>query len=345
MHPRANTDVARRRLANQRLVGKPFRSAIDAVAQLGAVQAQDYAGAKWAIAQRTAKETDASIEALIADGSLLRTHVLRPTWHLVLPADIRWMLALTGPRIGAAISSLNRRLEVTAKLFVRAADVMTRALEGGKHLTRAELAAALQRARIDSSDSLRMGNFLMQAEVDALICSGARRGKQLTFALLDERAPSTAPIDRDEALARLATRYFATRAPATIHDFAWWSGLTVSDARRGAEAARPQKSFRTPKPTTSVHLLPNYDEFFIGYRDRGAILERVVGATPMQRDTALVSNVIEIDGQLVGGWRRSTKAKTTSVETTYLATVSPAERRAVSGQIARYVAFTGGDAS
>jgi hypothetical protein len=334
-----NTDIARHRLANQRLVGKPFRSPTDVVGRLGAVQAQDYSGAKWAVAQRTRGATDASIEALISRGAILRTHVLRPTWHFVLPVDIRWMLALTAPRIARQMSYNNRRLGLTPKIFARTNDALARALEGGTQLTRPQIADVLTRARVDSSDGLRVAHLLMQAELDAVICSGARRGKQFTYALLDERAPATNAIDRDEALAMLATRYFATRSPATPQDFAWWSGMTVADARRGAEAARIRDLTESPAPTSSVHLLPNYDEFFIGYRDRSAILDRVGGAAPLQRAAAPFANVIEIDGQLVGGWRRVAEGGSVAIETTYLAKVSPAERQAVQAQVERYRAF------
>jgi hypothetical protein len=338
-----SADVARRRLVNQRLVGRQFRSPADVVARLGAVQAQDYAGAKWAIALRT-RTTDAAIERLLRTGAILRTHVLRPTWHFVMPADIRWMLSLTAPRIAALMAYNNRRFGLTAKVFARANDVLARALEGGRQLTRSELATVLDRARIDAADGLRVGHILMQAELDAVICSGARRGKQVTYALLDERAPATPPVSRDESLARLASRYFETRSPATPRDFAWWSGLTVADAKRGSEAANVRQVGSGTEPTGSVHLLPNYDEFFIAYRDRGAILQRVEGAAPMQRDTALFGHVIEIDGQLVGGWRRVARGKTVDVETTYLARVSARERAAVQTQVARYKLFAGSDA-
>ena len=334
-----SADVARQRLANQRLVGKPFRSPTEVVGRLGAVQAQDYAGAKWAIAQRVRTATDASIERLIAKGAILRTHVLRPTWHFVLPSDIRWMLALTAPRIAALMAYNNRRLGLTPKIFARTNDVLARALEGGAHSTRAEIAQALERARIDASDGLRVGHILMQAELDGVVCSGARRGKQITYALLDERAPMTKPVGRDEALAMLAERYFATRSPATPQDFAWWSGLTVTDAKRGADAARVRERDRLAEPTDSVHLLPNYDEFFIAYRDRDAMLQRVEGAVPMQRATALYAHVIEIDGQLVGGWRRTSKGNAIDVELTYLAKVTARERAAVQTQVERYRTF------
>lgn len=301
------------------------------------MQAQDYAGAKWAIAQRTAGATNDAIERLIARGAILRTHVLRPTWHFVLPSDIRWMLRLTGPRVAALLAHNDRRLGITPSVLRRGIDAMAEALTGGRQLTRTELAAVLARAGIDASDGLRVGHVIMHAELDAVLCSGARRGKQFTYALLDERAPATPAIDRDEALGQLATRYFATRAPATIADFAWWSGLTVRDAKRGAEAAGVARRRSAAAPTTSAHLLPNYDELFIGYRDRSAFLERVNGIALMQRNTPLALNVVEIDGQIVGGWRRG--ARGTAVETTLLVSLTHPQRRALDDQIARYAAF------
>lgn len=173
--------------------------------------------------------------------------------------------------------------------------------------------------------------------------AGARRGKQITYALLDERVPATPAIDRDEALARLARLYFSTRAPATVQDFAWWSGLTVSDARRGVEAAGPLADHGRVKPTGSVHLLPNYDELFIGYRDRRAAMERLVGENRLRGSAAAFGNVIEIDGQLVGGWRRNVKGRSVTIERTYFARVSAAERKAVDLQVARYQTFLDGD--
>jgi hypothetical protein len=293
------------------------------------------------LAQRTRRATDASIERLLADGKILRTHVLRPTWHFVLPGDIRWMLALTGPRVAAAMAFSNRLYELNPKVFAQANDAFVRALEGGKHLTRTELVETLSDAKINAVAGERATRMFMQAELDAIICSGPRRGKQFTYALLDERAPPTAPVDRDEALAMLATRYFSTRSPATPQDFAWWSGLTVADAKRAAQAAGVRDSAKRTTPTDSVHLLPNYDELFIGYRDRSAILERVGNVKPLQRDAAPFANVIEIDGQVVGIWRRGLKRKSIDVELTYAANVSAAERKAVQTQVERYKSFIG----
>jgi hypothetical protein len=339
---------------NQRLVGTPFASPVEVVERLGAVQAQDYSGAKWAVAQRTAGATDASLEALLTDGAIVRTHVLRPTWHFVAPSDLRWMLALTAPRVKQLMSSYNRKMELTDAVLRRSNAVIAKALAGGHQLTRGELAAALQRAKVDTSGTQRLAHLVMNAELDAVVCSSARRGKQFTYALFDERIPRSRSISRDEALAELATRYFSTRGPASAHDFSWWSGLTIGDAKRGAESASGLRAVtiegrahwsaadaEVPARVRSTHLLPNYDEYFVGYRDRSAMLQLVKDATPEERTSELFAHVIEIDGQLVGGWTRTTLAREVVVETSKLRPISTARMKAVAAEAARLGTFLG----
>ena len=284
------------------------------------------------------------VERAVNEGSILRTHVLRPTWHFVTPADIRWMLALTAPRIKAAMAYYDRQLELDAAVFRRSNSALSRALRDGTQLTRAELAQVFRGARVDATGSGRLGQLLMRAELEGIVCSGARRGKQSTYALLDERAPPAAPLGRDEALLDLTGRYFATRGPATLQDFAWWAGLTVADASRGVEiaerrlerqvigdetywlepAARPRR-----KRSPTAHLLPNYDEYFIGFKDRSAIGERLSLAEDAMVGDALRAHVIVVDGQLVGGWKRTLTKAAVVVELTLLVRLTKPEREAV----------------
>ena len=349
-------DIARRRLANQHLVAPALRTPADVVRVLGAVQAQDYAGAKWAIAQRTRGVVDRAVEQAMTEGSILRTHVLRPTWHFVTPADIRWMLALTAPRVKATMAYYDRKLELDEALLRRSTRAIMRALRDGKQLTRAEIAQILRRARIDVTGSQRLGHILLRPELDGIICSGARRGKQFTYALLEERVPPVRPLDRDEALLELTRRYFATRGPATPNDFAWWSGLTVADAKRGIEMVggaleREVIDGRTywSDPTTRspskkgpiVHLLPNYDEYFIGFKDRSAIGERLKSAELVTGGDALIAHVVSVDGQLVGGWKRTVTKEGVIVELHLLTRLSAAERRAVDAAAHAYGDFLG----
>src|SRR6185503_4235399 len=205
----------------------------DVVSWLGAVQAQVYGDAKWALGLRMRRSTDARIEAAFSEGSILRTHVMRPTWHFVAPADIRWMLALTAPRVRAAMASYSRKLELDATVLRRSQRAMVRALRGGRQLTRQELRSVLARAGVRADGVQRLAHIVMQAELDAVICSGARRGNQFTYALLDERVPMVRARSRDDSLAELARRYFTSHGPAQLHDFAWWSGLSVGDACAG----------------------------------------------------------------------------------------------------------------
>src|SRR6185436_7831105 len=166
-------EIAWRRLAGQFLTVPGPAKPADVVRRLGAVQAQDYAGAKWALAQRTKKAvTDAAVERAVDAGAIVRTHVLRPTWHFVAACDLRWMLALNAPRISRVLASYNRTLEITPAVIRRSHAAIAKALEGGTHLTRAEVAAVLGRARVGALTGHRFGRLVVQAELDAVVCSG-----------------------------------------------------------------------------------------------------------------------------------------------------------------------------
>jgi hypothetical protein len=273
-----SSEIARQRLHNQRLSSAGLKKPGDLVKWMGAVQAQDYYGAKWALGQRIQAATDDDIEKAFAVGEILRTHVMRPTWHFVAPADIRWLLKLTAPRVNAASAYSFRKLELDDAVFRRSNKALASALQGGKHLTREALRTVLKRARIAGDDLLRFNHMLIRAELDGLICSGPRHGKQFTYALLDERVPQAKALSRDEALAELTQRYFASHGPATSSDFMWWSGLSAIDVKRGLEMARSHlveeviggKIYWRPASTRGVtraagaaYLLPTFDEYLI----------------------------------------------------------------------------------
>jgi hypothetical protein len=347
-------DVAWQRLNNQFLLTRPFKTAAEVVKTLGAVQAQDYVGAKWALALRMKKPTDAAIEAAMTRGDFIRTHVLRPTWHLVMPADLRWMMALTGPRVSQSMRSYNLKMGLEDALFRRSHDLIARALEGGKQLTRQELATEIRRAGMKVQSVQHLAHMMMQAELDMVVCSGPLRGKQFTYALVDERVPAAPPIDRDEALLRLARLYFASRSPATLQDFSWWSGLRMGDAKRGAEVAKlktvtvagreylsaGEKRARPPRAPVA-HLLPNYDEYFIGHRDRSAIGERLRKSGARFPEGSAFWNVIALDGQLVGGWKRVVARKGIVLDLRLVARPKPNERKAIARAAHEYAAFLG----
>jgi len=349
------SDVARYRFYNQHIGRAKFEKPDDVVAWLGAMQGQEYAMAKWGIAQRMTEITDAEIDKAFADGAILRTHLLRPTWHFVNPADIRWVLALSAQRVHAVNAFMYRKLELDSTLFKHSNAVLTKSLQGGKQLTRVELASALQQAGIATVGELRMGYILMQAELDALICSGARRGKQFTYALLEERVPQVKKMEREEALVELVKRYFTSRGPATMRDFTVWSGLTMTDAKRGTEMLKPKLEHEVidgqtywfvesalPAKASSMraHLLPIYDEYVMGYKDRSAML----GALDREQFNAgsvTFDNLIVIDGILVGSWKRTLTKREVSIETNFNARLTKAEQKAVAVAAAQFGKFLG----
>lgn len=346
-------DICGRRLVNQHLVRQKLKTAGEIVRFLGAVQAQDYAGAKWAIAQRSKGLTAAEVEKEIDGGTVLRTHLLRPTWHFVAPEDIRWMLALTGSRVKAILKHHDRTLEIDETVLRRSRAVFTKVLRDGNYLTRAELAKALSKAGVRSDGTQRLARLVMHSEQDGLICSGPRRGKQFTYALLDERAPSAKHLNRDEALRELATRYFTTRGPATTDDFAWWSGLTKTDAKAGVRAAEsalehevvgdrsywfpPARAVKLKSPF--VRLLSNYDEYFIGHRDRSAIHAHLRSSGVERIPSALFGHILTIDGQVVGEWERAITAKSAVVRVKPLTPLSKAAHRAIEAEVRRFAEF------
>jgi hypothetical protein len=344
-------EIASERLCRSFLVRSPWNTARDLVRALGAVQAQDYDGAKWAISQRTGL-TDAAIDKEFNRGAILRTHVLRPTWHFVDPADIRWMLRLSAPRMQTIMSTYDHKLGLDEKVYKRSNAVIEKALRENKVMVRSALRETLLRARFSDIDGQRLARLIMRAERDAIICSGPRQGKQQTYALLDERAPAVPVRDRDEDLLDLTLRYFAGRSPATAHDFSWWSGLSMRDVNRSIDIAAKQlervefegktywRAGPVPaKPGPTAHLLPNYDEFFIGYRDRTAIGRRLGHVGSVTGGSALISNVLVVDGQLVGGWRRIIEGAAIVVQASLLAPISRSERDRLDEAVRSFESF------
>ena len=229
----------RRRHASQRLSGEPLASVADAVRWSGAVQAQEFAEVKWSLAERIRGAiTDAAVEREFAEGRILRTHVMRPTWHFVAAQDLRWLLRLTAPRVHQANKYMYRQAGLDGATLDRCQRVIARELGDGEPRTRRELVAALGADGIEG-DSIRLGYVFGHAELEQVICSGPRRGKQHTYMLVDDRAPSDPGPSGDAALAELARRYFRSHGPATARDFSWWSGLTLTDLPRGDRARRP----------------------------------------------------------------------------------------------------------
>lgn len=345
------SNIAVQRLHNQQLVQTHLQTPAEVVHWLGAVQAQEYQQVKWALGMRLPTGfTDAAVEQAFNEGTILRTHVMRPTWHFVTPADIRWLLELTAPRVNAVNACMYRQLELDDALFQRSNAILIKALEGGKFLTRLELGKALKQAGI-VADGMRLGYIVHRAELDAIICSGPRRGKQFTCALIAERAPQARILQPDEALVELVKRYFTSHGPATVKDFAWWSGLTVADVKRGLEMSKPdlieeiidgQSYWYAPSipkysnPVPAAYLLPPYDEYTIAYKDHSYILD------PQYLEkikNVVFGGVIMINCQIVGVWRRIFNKGMAIIETEFFRKLTTDEEAAFATAVQKYSEF------
>ncbi len=351
------SDIIRYRLINQQIARTKFKKPEEIVTWLVAMQAQEYAMAKWAIGLRLPGLKDADIEKAFNDGAILRTHLMRPTWHFVTPTDIRWMLALTAPRVHAASAFMQRKLELDSKIFKRSNDALGKALEGGRHLTRGALKSALEKVKVNTDDT-RLSHLMMHAELEGIVCSGPRQGNQFTYALLDERAPmiTAGTFNRQEALAEFATRYFASRGPATAGDFANWSGLTMKDAKKGVEMLSPDfvreaidgKEYVFVRTTSKSNpannhqvtfLMPDYDEYGMSYKDRSAIFNAKNLIAPIRGNSPVFNRMIIVDGKIEGTWRRTIKGDTVAVEIFPFTSLSKAKHRAVMNAVKRYHSF------
>ena len=309
-----HAEIAHARLRHQLITRAGLRRPEDVVSWLGAVQAQEFEPARWALGLRLRDgATESTVQQAFDAGRILRTHVMRPTWHFVTPADIRWMQMLTGPRVQRIAASYNRRLELDEGTLTRCTRIIERALEGGRYLTRRELAERLERSGLAIAGQ-RLAHVVMHAELEAVICSGPRRGKQSTYALVAERAPRAVILPRDEALATLSRRFFSSHGPATIRDFVWWSGLTTVDAKRGLEMNHAKSDevagltyWTLPSRGGVVrdhlaHLLPVYDEYLIAYRDRRAVPHGTPDLSSTPAGVTFVHALV-IRGQVAGTWR------------------------------------------
>ena len=349
------THIAALRLANQHLAGTRLKTARDLVHWMGAVQAQDYPMSQWALGVRLPGVKAEAVQAAFHRGEILRTHVLRPTWHLVAAEDIRWMLSLTAPHIRSLLAAGLREGGLTEAVIARSQRVMENALAGGRHLTRQELVGELGKASL-ATDAGRATLLVMRAELDGVVCSGPPKGNKQTYALLAERVPPTEALPREEALARLARRYFTSHGPATVRDFAWWSGLPAADARKGvallgAEFVAYPVDRQTywlpgafPAPGAggeTAFLLPAFDEFLISYKDRSPSLAAGSQAAVITVN-GIFRPVVLVNGQVAGTWKRTVKRGAIRLETELFGPVGPPARELIEHAAAAWGRFWNG---
>jgi hypothetical protein len=347
------SELAKQRLLNQQLLKTRIKSAVEMVKFFCAIQGQEYAQTKWGIGLRLSKTTDIHIENALNEGSILRTHLLRPTWHFVTADDIQWILELTSKQVHTFNAYMYHKLELNAETFTMCNDIIIKKLQGGKHLTRNEINEYFKMEHI-TAQGHRLSYIMMQAELEQIICSGARKGNQFTYALFDERVKRREAIEYDAALEKLALRYFISRGPATINDFSTWSGLRLTECKKGIDIIRDKMEvliiedtkYYTSRDTIfngemepSLYLIPIYDEYIMGYKDRSAILaykESLKNTSLFKYDCMIVFN-----GQIIGTWKRTKKANFIELEYDFFTDINDIQKSLFEKAIKEMTQFYG----
>jgi hypothetical protein len=343
-------DISSARLQSQLLKDPKFKSAKDGVQYFGAMQAQDYQMSKWAVGVRLPDATDALIEKALDKGEIIRTHILRPTWHLVASDDIHWMLELTGQNVMRQMGSSSRMLDLDEKIFAKSNNIISKALEDGSHLTREELMEILHHCGIKTNE-LRGLHLLFYAELSGVICSGERKGKHHSYGLLDQRVKKTKNFTKEEALAELGNRYFTSHGPASQKDFAWWSGLSIADSKLAIELNKThliseildgqtyyRKDFEVIQAENSVLLLPAFDEFLIAYKDRSASIHNDHSKHAFTNN-GIFRPIIVVNGQVCGTWKRTIKKDKVIIETNIIQKITKVAEKQIRSEVDRFGEF------
>ncbi len=323
------TDISNFRLINQQIADSKFNKIKDIVGWMGALQAQDYTMVKWAIGSRLPGTCDAEIETAVKKADIIRTHILRPTWHFVSADDIYWMLELSSPQINSVTKTRDKDLGITESILKKSNLLFEKLLSGGKELTRKEIVEEFKRANIETENN-RFYHLQMHAEIDGILFSRNSSYNNQTFSLLREIVPQTKTYTRDEALAKLATRYFTSHGPATVHDFSWWSGLSIGQSKRALDSISSDfiseeienqtywfsHSYAPTHKKDTLFFLPAFDEFIISYKNRTASIP-IEYQNKVFSSNGLFRPVIVVNGQVVGIWKRTIKKDTVFLETEF----------------------------
>lgn len=346
-------EVVHRRLVNQ-MLAKGAASPIGLAGWMGAIQAQDFQMVKWAFGIRIPGSTSETIDKAINDGEIVRTHVLRPTWHFVSAANLLWMLELSSPRIRPGLKYRQDFLGLTPEILQKSNSIIPNTLRGGKHLTRDEMIANLKADGI-TTDNNSFSHIFLWAELNGIVCSGRMAGNKPTYTLISEWVPSSEMLSREESLGKLAVIYFTSHGPATVKDFAWWSGLTAGDIRTGLKSAenelesvvvdsttywQARKSLQSVEKTNRAFLLPAFDEFLISYTDRSAVMTGVNHRKAVS-DNGVFRPVIVINGQVTGLWKSISKKNKIILESSFFKRATKQIKAAVEEAAFEYGAFLG----
>ena len=323
-------EISHYRLVSQKLYKTSQASPQEIVHHLGAMQAQDYAMAKWAIGSRC-EASEKEIEEAIDAAKIIRTHILRPTWHFVSADDIYWMLDISGPQVQKMTISAAKKYGFDVKKLDQTNSKIEKLLSGNNHLTRDEIMTELGIRKSSSQDFLSAA-IMMHAELEGLVCNGKMKGKQITYALLEDRVEKPKDkLTKEEGLAKLANRYFESHGPATLLDFSWWSGFSPTICKQAINAIELQMSsvdidnqrywfkknlLNEDDFRESVHFLPAFDEILISYKTREAsiLLEHQSKAFT---NNGIFKPIILKNGKVIGTWKRIIKKDHAKIETDF----------------------------
>lgn len=345
-------DIAALRLVNQHIASGNHFTPKQLVSAMGAMQAQDFAMVRWAIGLRLPGSTISEINEAVDSGELIRTHLLRPTWHFVVADDLRWMLSLSAQRIKATLKYRQHFLSLTPDILAKSNAVINDLLKG-KHLSKEEISVRLKKESIDTDEN-RISHILLWAELSEIICSGIMKANKPTYTLIEERVPAQANPGKEEMLRKLASRYFTSHGPATINDFAWWSGLSVREIRTSLELASGElessevdktlywfgKDLRQVSGESRAWLLPAYDEFIISYVDRTSVLSQPYNKKAISSN-GIFRPVVILGNHVAGLWRPVKVKDSIMVELNLFKKVVKSERTAIESAAESYGRFLG----
>jgi hypothetical protein len=347
-----NAEIAKIRLRNQHIRGSEFSAPQELARWMVAMQAQDLLMSLWAFGIRLPGLTQDIIRQAADDGKIIRTHLLRPTWHFVAAENIRWLLRLSAPRIKASVKARHRELLIDEHLEEKSNSFLADTLKNSNHHTREELVLMFREAGISDNNS-RTSHLIFLAELDGVICSGRIKNGRTTYALLDERIPPSPQLTEVEALSTLARKYFTSHGPATVRDFAWWSGLSAAGVRMATgEAGKYLFTLKTDSSTylvnedfvipedNTAHLLPAFDEYIISYTDRSAVLSHLHNRKAVS-DNGVFRPVILVNGRVEGIWKRSVRGDKIIIETTFFRKQGIKVKKVVELAAIEYGNFTG----
>jgi Winged helix DNA-binding domain len=345
--------IANARLQNQQISHARFSTPAEVVAWMGAMQGQDYTGVKWSVGLRLPNSTNADIEAALAERKIVRTWAMRGTLHLLAAADARWIVDLLAPRLIISLDRRRKQLEIDDATIARAQAIIITVLQGGRQSTRKDLAAALEQNGV-MVNGQRAYHILINLSLMGLLVQGQEHNKEPFFTLREEALPDARPLPKDEALAALAARYFASHGPATIHDFAWWSGQNVTDARAGLNAIKETlmtevvggqtywlAAAPSGPPAQTAYALPGFDEYLLGYKVRDSVLDPAHADKVCPGQNGVFFPTVVIDGQMVGTWKRAVNKNKISVEITPFSTIAPAALAAFTHALDSFGKFWG----